>query len=1762
MSARLIDHVIGRSRGAFENAVTAMRMTWQSPSAARERPSVGLRLGSLEDRLLLSATPVDPALLLGAEHADASASAVGAVTVVPESDESAQQAKASSALNVPFDQASMGHEFEPAEWQDDASLGLPLEEPQAEPGLAGNLDGEQTLADTNDSWGFILTADESVEAVPGDIEASTSNSPSPSFVSTSSDEDVSAADQQQTVEWVFVDTGAEDYQQLVDDLLADSDPARQFEIVYLDAEQDGIQQISDALRGQSGIDAIHFVTHGTDYAVKLGDTWLHVDNLDGHAGDIAAWGSALDSDADLLFYGCDLAGGEEGRALLEAMQQLTSADIAASVDDTGHALLGGNWLLEYSLGDVDTAVAFSDDLQQTWNGLLNTFTVTNTNDAGAGSLRQAILDANALAGSDTIQFNIALTDPGHVYYQDDGVVGSLTTVVSTLLDDESIPDFDPDYPGVPYSWYTIQLNSALPTITDTVVIDATTQLGYTGAPIIELDGSSAGASADGLDITNADNTILRGLIINRFGASGIEVSNSDSVIIEGNMIGTDASGTDDLGNGWSGIYLLSGSSEARIGGTSAAQRNVISGNSNHGIFLVDAGTSNNDIQGNYIGTDVTGTVDLGNDNDGVHISLGASFNVIGGTSAGAANVISGNNDEGIEVSGSTSTDNRIEGNLIGTASDGVSPLGNQNEGIWIEDAPNTTIGGVGAGNIIAEGQSGIIISGDDATNTVVQGNFIGTDTTGTADLGGTYYGIVFWNTDDTTMAPSIGNPTNAMIGGTNPGEGNVIANFANDGVHVAYGTGHTIRGNSIYGNGGLGINLGLSAGVTPNDTDDVDSGPNEGQNFPDLSSAVVSGTDLLVSSSLHSASNTAFEIDFYASPSGDGSGHGEAQTYLGSATVVTDGNGNATINETLAGVNVAADEVITATATDPSGNTSEFGTNVAAVESSALLWLSTKDDVSSSGAPGLDNWTDGQIIHLGDPNLNFGLSTDGTFSSVVNFDAMGDGDVNIDAIHYVGTNITVGSTNSVALQAGDLLLSTDGDEDLTGSDSSTLSVTKHDVFVFRPDVAGDYSSGTFTFLLEGNGNNGSSIQKEVRGISLVETNTTVGNGADAVTLEAGTFLIAMDGGGSYDRHIWHFNPTNVGYMSTTGDMNILIDGDDLDLDHEVVGIELVENDLNLNGQSLTAGQILVTISGNDNDVGNNRLVTEEQDIFVLDITATGAGNTTGTAQMFLDGSDVNLDSGHEEIDGLALRSKAMSTNAPPTDITINDNTVAENTDTTGGYSVGLLSSTDPDGGEAFTYSIVGGPDFANFTIGGPQSDELFIDDGVLDFETKATYRVIVRTTDSAGNTYDELQAISVTNVNENPVAADDSVSTNEDTPLVINAATLLANDSDVDLDTLTIAGFTQPANGSVVDNGDGTFTYSPDPNYNGPDSFTYTADDGNDGTDSATVNITVHPVNDAPVAKPDILSASFNTPLTIGSTSLLTNDSDVDLDALAMASFSQPANGKLIDNGDGTLTYVSNPGFTGQDYFFYTATDGSAQSDVVKVTLVVRQDIVLPPIPDISEEDPTRDSGDNADDEEETTLPGVPTVGEPPDEDTFEFVSSEVRRLHQERQASIARVELERRQAGADVNIDPIPFISFSTADGELRGTNTRREADEHCNDETDQLHFVVETGALWQDLDELKELMESGPELQTIVVEAALMGSVSLTAGYVIWVLRGAVLMSTVLAQLPAWQFFDPLPVLDQAELPGDSDEPLDDGESLDSILQRSAARVTVLTS
>ena len=526
---------------------------------------------------------------------------------------------------------------------------------------------------------------------------------------------------------------------------------------------------------------------------------------------------------------------------------------------------------------------------------------------GSCTLRAAMEEANAHAGADTINFNI----PGS---------------------------------GV----QTIQLSADLPTLSDTT--GATTIDGYTqpgAAPntdqladnakiMIQIRGTGP-SGVNGLLITSANN-VLRGLaffnlkrVIYMYhpGATG------NSVV--GCFVGTDSTGTFEHTTSdtyASGIAIEAGANHNYVGDTTLAGRNVISGNSRHGIVTYNEGSNYNVVYNNIIGLSPDGTRRLANLKHGIDINAGSSYNVIGGTGTLQRNVISGNglpNDPdgpaGVEVShATTTTGNQIVGNFFGTDVTGTTAPSYASSGFWgvhIEDGSNHTIV---SDNVITNSDNGGVKIQDVGTvDNQVTNNKIGLTATGQVGTNSDY-GVYVANS-----------ATNNIIG-----PGNTIANNPVgvwiDGDATDY---NTITRNSIYGNDGLGIDLAPFYQVNPNDPGDVDTGANQQLNYPQISSASptsVSGT------ACAGCTVEAFVADSNGpgSTGGPGSGaYGEGKTYLGSATADSGGNFS------LAVSGVSSGQWVTTTATDSSGDTSEFSQNVQVTTGSA----------TAPGAPSLTSAT-------------------------------------------------------------------------------------------------------------------------------------------------------------------------------------------------------------------------------------------------------------------------------------------------------------------------------------------------------------------------------------------------------------------------------------------------------------------------------------------------------------------------------------------------------------------------------------------------------------------------------------------------------------------------------------------------------------------------------------------------------------------------------------------------------------------------------------
>jgi ELWxxDGT repeat protein/VCBS repeat-containing protein len=225
----------------------------------------------------------------------------------------------------------------------------------------------------------------------------------------------------------------------------------------------------------------------------------------------------------------------------------------------------------------------------------------------------------------------------------------------------------------------------------------------------------------------------------------------------------------------------------------------------------------------------------------------------------------------------------------------------------------------------------------------------------------------------------------------------------------------------------------------------------------------------------------------------------------------------------------------------------------------------------------------------------------------------------------------------------------------------------------------------------------------------------------------------------------------------------------------------------------------------------------------------------------------------------------------------------------------------------------------------------------LNFETDDSVPLSIRVRNVAGTTATVPVTVNITDVNEAPTAAANSYTTNRDAPLTVNVAQgVLANDTDVDGDTLTAQIVSQPASGSLTLNGDGSFTYTPNDNFSGTDSFTYRASDGSLTSNTVTVTITVADVNTAPVAVADTYTTDEDTTLTVDvDNGVLDNDTDVNDDTLTATLVTEPTHGTLTLNSNGSFTYEPDDNYSGTDTFTYTAGDGTTSSESVTVTITI-----------------------------------------------------------------------------------------------------------------------------------------------------------------------------------------------------------------------------------
>jgi parallel beta-helix repeat protein len=1092
-----------------------------------------------------------------------------------------------------------------------------------------------------------------------------------------------------------------------------------------------------------------------------------------------------------------------------------------------------------------------------------TFTVSNVADGGAGSLRQAILDANSTAGADVIEFHI----------------------------------------GTPGSSATIQPNNAgqgqLPTITEAVLLDGWSQggAGYTGAPLVTINGGSL-SNGSGLSLFAA-NIEVRGLRIQNFRGAflgvGVSIQAAGQAWIHGNIVTGNNHGLDVASN-----YNLIGTNAD--GNQDASERNVISGNAVLGIGM---NGWFNTIAGNYVGTNAAGDAAQGNY---TNIQIGGGYNRIGGTEPAARNVVAGATNQGIILAGSGAVGNRVEGNVIGTNAVGTALL------------PNSS-------NILIQNASG------------------------------------------------------NWIGGTTAGAGNVIAGSINRGVWIlGSAIDNRVLGNSIFANGNLGIDIGAT-NLTLNDPTDSDGGANLSQNFPVLTSAVAAASATSAAGSLQSTASTAFRIEFFASANADASGYGEGQTYLGSIDATTDADGFVNIHATLPAL-PAGQLRITATATDPNGNTSEFSQSIL-----ANLSLSANDDAYSLNEDGslsvpaatgvLGNDTGfSAITGFTPPSFASDFSFDqanGSFTYTPYADYHG-----TDSFSYTiedgsgatataNVSLTVNSVNDAPVAAFDAygltagqssfvaaangVLANDTDIDFDSLTATLLTGPTHGNLTLHADGSFDYTPhagfvGQDSFTYQAADGHGGTTSASVRLVvsplntflvtttdddahagtlrwAMAQANAAVGLNAiqfaigatgsaqtifltdylpeieDAVLLDGwsqggtgyqGTPLIGVDGSHEDDLsgldiladdvEVRGLNISNFAITDTTDGYGIHVSGttQDVHLHHNITsnngnfgiwldqtaGVTVADNVISGNGRdglhvalssaAITGNTIQdnsemgIRVGGSDNVISGNT-VSGNGEAGIAVVGADNVNNRLSANNIFAngglgidlgnDGPDTNdpldTDSGPNQRQNAPQLSSADSDSATTRII----GTLAAAPNAT--YRVEFFASiaADPSGhGEGQTY--LGFTDVTTDASGAAVFD-------ITLATAIGTHQFVTATgTDAVGNTSEFSRAVVE---NSAPIARNDSFSGIEGFNTSIGAGIgVLANDADPDGDPLTasLVSWDTTALQFLSVQSNGGVAFRPQPDYFGTTTFTYRLSDGHGGTATATATIHVAPINDQP----------------------------------------------------------------------------------------------------------------------------------------------------------------------------------------------------------------------------------------------------------------------------------------------------------------------------
>lgn len=1648
-------------------------------------------------------------------------------------------------------------------------------------------------------------------------------------------------------ELVLIDAGVRDADFLLNDLRLSLDPGRTIEVIQLDGHRNGVEQISEILGNHQNLNAVHFVSHGRDGAVKLGNHWLDRGELEAHSDAVSQWRLAFAEGGDLLFYGCDLAATDTGQGFVNVLAELTGTDVAASEDATGALLLGGDWNLEYHTGSVESGVAFSQSAQQDFNQLLATLSVDTTNDIldgdtssvsallsnkgsdGLISLREAIIASNNTPGADDIFLSSGTYTLAIGSGDDSAAQGDLD-----ILDDLTITGADAattiiDAAGIDRVFH-IRNNSTMVSMSGLTIrggsisdhgagvfVDNSSTLNLTD--VILTDNNSNGGNGGAIHVHGTLN-LNRVLLSNNSAGKGGGIyfhsaggGSLTNVTISGNRAGPQGGGI------WTDTFLSITNStitenDANVGGgvyenggTIGLMNTIIAGNTANGtspdVFGTFNSAGNNLIQDTkgatgFVGSDLLGVDPLLNplSHYGGSIpthSLQSSSRAINAGASTGAPTVDGRNivrnaipDIGaFERSGQLATKAEFRVNTTTTDTQVTSAANRGNHQAVAMSASGDYVVVWSSLNQDGDGW-GLYGRRFNHQGTAIGTEFLINETTAGnqqfASVAMNDFGefVVSWSEDQTgnifaQRYTATGTPlfSNTLINTTSAGSQSnpsVSMNNAGDVVVVWEGNG---PGDS---SGIFGQRLQFDAGTI-------------GTEF--RINTTTFGTQANASVSMNQSGQFVVSWDdgsnFYAQRfHADGSTNG-GEILIQSTLLATNGRGAIAIGEDGSFVATWTEDVLLL---GKDVYVRRYAPSGSALGTSQLVNTTT---LGTQTSPSISMDLAGNFLVVWEGNGTG--DSGGVFGQ--KFDSNGD---------EVGSAFLINQTTSgaqefasVALYDLDNFVVVWSGEGVGDSDG----VFARQFGTAAPNAAPIINSATFSVSeAAANGTTVGTITASDPDMGDTLTFSFTGGPAGAFALNSQTGELTVADGSLLD-----FESTPmITLMVSVLDNNLLSDTATVAINLNDVNEQPTVNPavFSINENS-APGTLVGKITASDPDAGDSFTLAivggNPGGFFVLD-GMTGNLQLTNSASLdFETASQHFLQIQVMDAGGLqSMRTIGVQVNDVNETPILNDASFNLADNAANGTLVGALNGLDVDAGDTLTYEILAGNDEGVFSLNAATGQLRVADSIGLDFANMPQFLLTVRVTDAVGLIDTATVTINVAAANVKPEVTNAILTIDENAPVGTNVGTVSATDpnSDTPLTYSIILG--NPGGVFEIDANTGEIRVANTEllNYEFQSQFTLVvrATNASGVSGAGVIRILVNDLNEPPVAVRDFF-LSPSTEFFFDGEDLTRNDINPEGENLLVIGFANLGEANIINDGNQTFRYVlpddSPPGLSTFTYFVRDES-GRVSSARVLVALQSAPNIVNPlvnpqlnpivpgtnsqlqnplqPRPQV--EGPTRpnrfprleripiQTNLNDDISPQELLPGggvflAPVFGQTNPSRDFRVVAS--KEILEPLPQSTPRNQPEFLEISSAPERSGSPGFETYRNDAENIQANKINSfianippPGSHVAESTETMEIILqeigEGSLVWKDLNQMEDVLEAEGDFRVTVVGTAVTVTSTLTIGYVLWMIRGGVLLGSLLTQMPAWRFLDPLPVLEHL---ADREDEAQDQESLESIIE-----------